>query len=57
MVTACAAEGFYEDIKCRWAFGTFAIVTPLVAAPFYLVMQYNLREAKKQGLLDRPHSG
>ncbi|OQV03729.1 hypothetical protein CLAIMM_08740 isoform 1 [Cladophialophora immunda] len=61
MVTAfagpSAAEGFYEDINWRWAFGTFAIVTPFVAAPLYLVMQYNLRKAKKQGLLDRPKSG
>ncbi|EXJ54875.1 uncharacterized protein A1O5_12941 [Cladophialophora psammophila CBS 110553] len=61
MVTAfagpSASEGFYEDINWRWAFGTFAIVTPFVAAPLYFVMQYNLRKAKKQGLLDRPKSG
>ena len=52
-----AAEGFYEDINWRWAFGCFAILTPFVAMPLFFTMQYNLRKAKKQGMLAKEPSG
>ncbi|KAI8142373.1 major facilitator superfamily domain-containing protein [Fennellomyces sp. T-0311] len=55
MITAFAgskaAEGFYYDISWRWGFGTFAIVFPVVASPLYFVLKYNLRKAKKQGIV------
>ena len=61
MITAFAgskaAEGFYEDISWRWGFGTFAIVFPVVAAPLYFILKYNVRKAKKQGVLGREKSG
>ncbi|KAJ9164879.1 MFS general substrate transporter [Coniochaeta hoffmannii] len=60
MITAFAgskaAEGFYEDISWRWGFGTFAIVFPVVAAPLYFILKYNVRKAKKLGVLGREKS-
>lgn len=50
---AKAAEGFYYDISWRWGFGTFAIVFPVVAAPLYLILKFNLRKAEKQGVLNK----
>lgn len=61
MITAFAgskaAEGFYEDINWRWGFGTFSIVFPVVAAPLYFILKYNVRKAKKAGVLGREPSG
>ncbi|KAK8849835.1 hypothetical protein IAR55_005171 [Kwoniella newhampshirensis] len=45
-----ASEGFYEN-NWRWAFGTFSIVLPVVALPLFVLLQYNMRLAKKRGLL------
>jgi MFS family permease len=52
-----AAEGFYEKISWRWAFGTFSILIPAVAVPLFAILTLNLHKAKKQGLLDREKSG
>ncbi|KAK8867277.1 siderophore iron transporter mirB [Apiospora arundinis] len=53
MVTAFAgpraAEGFYHDISWRWAFGCFAIVLPVVAAPLFFILKFNLRKARVRG--------
>ncbi|KAG2220935.1 hypothetical protein INT45_010688 [Circinella minor] len=54
---AKAAEGFYQDISWRWGYGTFAIIFPVVAAPIFFVLKYNLRKAEKEGLVDREESG
>lgn len=48
-----AAEGFYEDISWRWGFGTFSIVFPVVAAPLYFILKWNLKKAKEQGTVIR----
>ncbi|KAI7884201.1 MFS general substrate transporter [Lichtheimia hyalospora FSU 10163] len=53
---AKAAEGFYYDISWRWGFGTFAIVFPVVAAPLYFILKFNLRKAEKQGVLNKESS-
>lgn len=53
---AKAAEGFYEDISWRWGFGAFAIIFPIVAAPLYFILKFNVRKAKKQGVLGREKS-
>ncbi|CAO3588871.1 unnamed protein product [Absidia cylindrospora] len=50
---AKAAEGFYYDISWRWGFGTFAIVFPVVAAPLYFILKFNLRKAQKQNVLKK----
>lgn len=34
-----------------WAFGTFALVVPVVCAPLLILFQYNYNKAKKAGLV------
>jgi MFS family permease len=48
---AKASEGFYDDISWRWGFGCFAIIFPVVAAPLFFILKFNLKKAKKQGIL------
>lgn len=61
MITAfagpTAAEGFYENISWRWAYGVFAIILPVVAMPLFLILQLNQRKARKNGLIIRIPSG
>lgn len=52
-----AAEGFYEDISWRWAFGAFSIIFPIVASPLYFILKSNLKKAQKNGLLVPEPSG
>jgi MFS family permease len=52
-----AAEGFYENISWRWAFGVFTIILPVVATPLFLLLLKNERKARKNGLLVREASG
>lgn len=52
-----AAEGFYEDISWRWAFGTFCILIPIVAIPLFSTLLWNQKKAKKRGLLTKRNSG
>jgi MFS family permease len=53
---ANAAQDFYEKISWRWGFGTFAIVFPVVAAPLFFILKFNVRKAKKEGVLNREKS-
>ncbi|KAF9895289.1 hypothetical protein FE257_000193 [Aspergillus nanangensis] len=46
---AAASEHFYES-NWRWAYGTFAIVLPVVALPMFGLLQWNRWKAKKNGL-------
>ncbi|KKY14145.1 putative mfs siderophore iron [Phaeomoniella chlamydospora] len=48
---AKAADDFYYNISWRWGFGCFAIIFPVVAAPLYFVLKFNLRKAEKEGKL------
>lgn len=52
-----AAEGFYEDISWRWAFGAFSIIFPVVASPLYFILKSNLNKAKKTGMMVKQPSG
>lgn len=54
---AKAAEGFYYNVNWRWGFGTFAIVFPIVAAPLYFILKFNLRKAKKENNFTAEKSG
>src|SRR5690349_23513272 len=54
---AKASEGFYYNINWRWGFGCFSIIFPFVAAPLYFLLKFNLRKAKRNGLLAREKSG
>jgi hypothetical protein len=56
MITAFAgpkaAEAFQKDVgSWRWAFGTFAIITPFMAIPLYTILRLNLNKAKKAGVM------
>lgn len=46
-----SSEGFYENVGWRWGFGAFSIILPIVAAPLYFILKFNLRKAKTQGAL------
>lgn len=56
MITAFAgpkaSEKFYES-NWRWAYGTFAIVLPIVTLPLYGILMYNKRKAIANGTLKK----
>lgn len=45
-----AAAKFYEN-NWRWAYGSFAIILPIVASPLVILMKYAKNQAKAKGLL------
>lgn len=47
---SAASERLY-DLNWRWAFGSFAIILPVVALPLFALLQFNRLKAKKKGLL------
>jgi MFS family permease len=51
-----ASNDFYYNINWRWGFGCFAIIFPIVAAPLFFVLKFNLRKAKTQGSLPKENS-
>jgi MFS family permease len=51
------ATAFLNGPGFRLGFATFAIVTPVVAAPLLALFAWNYRKAKAQGLLKRRNSG
>ncbi|KAJ5008235.1 Siderophore iron transporter mirB [Colletotrichum sp. SAR 10_66] len=52
-----SAEGFLDNVNWRWGFGCFSIVLPVVAAPLYGILNWNIHKAKKRGVLVREPSG
>ncbi|KAL4803519.1 major facilitator superfamily domain-containing protein [Aspergillus unguis] len=54
---SAASERFYA-YNWRWAYGSFAIILPLIAMPMFGLLQYNRYQAKRKGLLPKKeHSG
>lgn len=51
-----AAQRFLEGVGYKWGFGTFAIVTPVVNLPLFILFVWNYRKAKKAGLMPRRES-
>jgi MFS family permease len=51
------ADEFYYQVSWRWGYGCWAIIFPIVAAPLYIVLKYNLRKAEKQGHRVKEPSG
>ncbi|KAJ5253382.1 hypothetical protein N7497_002778 [Penicillium chrysogenum] len=52
------ANLFYAHTGWRWAYGTFAIIFPIVAAPLFFVLKFNLTKAKKgNAVVIRENSG
>lgn len=45
------AAAFQQATSFRWAFGAFAIITPVITAPLFIIFVYNYHKAKKQGLV------
>lgn len=58
MITAfagpAAAEAFLEKASWQWGFGSFSIIMPFFAMPIYALLKFNLRKARKSGLIVRP---
>jgi MFS family permease len=54
---AKASEGFYYNISWRWGFGAFSIIFPIVAAPLFFILKYNLKKAKKEAVVEDEKSG
>jgi MFS family permease len=53
-----AATNFLAGAGWRWAFGTFAIVVPVVCSPILVLFGYNHLKAKRTGVLqERQPSG
>lgn len=46
-----------NGIGLRWPFGIFAVIFPLVAAPLYGILKYNIRQAVKAGHVVKEKSG
>lgn len=46
-----AGEAYYNHSTWRWAYGTFAILTPVISLPFLWIFWYNQKLARKQGVL------
>lgn len=51
------ANDFYYYVNWRWGFGAFAIMFPIVAAPLFFILKYNLKKAKKIGVVVEESSG
>ncbi|KAJ5683608.1 hypothetical protein N7462_006773 [Penicillium macrosclerotiorum] len=50
------ADEFYYQVNWRWGFGCWAIVFPIVAAPLFFILKFNLRKAENEGHLIREKS-
>ncbi|KKK22271.1 hypothetical protein AOCH_000163 [Aspergillus ochraceoroseus] len=63
IITAFAGPKAADDaigphgIGMRWPFGIFSIIFPIVAAPLYGVLKYNIRKAEKAGRVVKEKSG
>ncbi|CAG8975881.1 hypothetical protein HYALB_00006497 [Hymenoscyphus albidus] len=51
------AQNFLSGAGFRWGFGTFAIVTPIMTMPLFLLLWWNQNKAKKTGLIQQRNSG
>lgn len=52
-----AAQWFLRYSSWRMSFAVFAILTPVVAAPVFCILQFNARKAKRLGVLKEVPSG
>ena len=51
-----ASTSFLGGAGWRWAYGTFAIVIPVVSAPLIILFTYNFNKAKRAGLVPERRS-
>ncbi|CZR57894.1 related to major facilitator MirA [Phialocephala subalpina] len=52
-----AAASFLRTSGWPWGYGTYAIVTPVIALPIIILLKVNQRKAMKKGLLVKEKSG
>ncbi|KAK2755565.1 hypothetical protein FQN54_006505 [Arachnomyces sp. PD_36] len=52
-----AADSFYHNSGWRWAFGTFAIVIPVISAPVVMIFVRSRKKAESLGYLRKSSSG
>lgn len=45
------ASEVIANVNWRWGYGCWAIVVPVFALPIYILLAWNLRKAKKQGII------
>lgn len=56
-ITGPLAQAWINGPGFRWAFGAFAIITPLTSLPLYILMQWNYKKAVKAGFMPAQKSG
>ncbi|KAK6429232.1 MFS siderochrome iron transporter 1 [Oleoguttula sp. CCFEE 5521] len=56
-ITGPLATAFLNGPGFRWAFGAFAIITPVISLPLYILLQWNYRKAVKAGVMPQHDSG
>ena len=52
-----AAQSFLKTSGWRWAYGSFAIIQPVVFSPLAIVFKFYQRKAERMGLYTREPSG
>ena len=52
-----AAQSYLETSGWPWGYGTFAVITPVIALPIISVLYLNQRKARREGLLVSVESG
>lgn len=52
-----AAQSFLETSGWHWGYGTFTIITPVIAVPILIVLWRNQNKAIKRGVLVNEKSG
>ncbi|KND92515.1 Siderophore iron transporter mirB [Tolypocladium ophioglossoides CBS 100239] len=51
------SEAFLNGPGFRWGFGTFAVVTPVVTLPLYVLFMQNYYKARRRGLISSRKGG
>lgn len=52
-----AAQSFIRTSGWPWGFGSFAIITPVIALPIMIILWRNQRKALREGILVKTKSG
>lgn len=50
-ISGPVAEAFENGPGFRWGFGAFAVITPFISMPLYILFVHNLNKARKMGFV------